>query len=44
MALRHGMDVTEIQKLLGHVNVATTMVYAKVDQSNVKQSHKKYIA
>lgn len=44
MALRHGMDVTEIQQILGHANVATTMIYAKVDQSNVKQSHKKYIA
>ena len=44
MALRHGMDVTEIQQILGHANVATTMIYAKVDQSNIKQSHKKYIA
>ena len=43
MALQRGMDVTEIQRLLGHSNVATTMIYAKVDQNNVKTSHKKYI-
>ena len=44
MALQHGMDVTEIQKMLGHVNISTTMIYAKVAEEQVKNSHKKYIA
>ena len=47
MALQHGMDVTEIQKMLGHANIATTMIYAiyaKVAEDQVKNSHKKYIA
>lgn len=44
MALQHGMDVTEIQKMLGHANIATTMIYAKAAEDQVKNSHKKYIA
>ena len=44
IALHRGMDVTEIQKMLGHQNIATTMIYAKTNQDDVKTSHKKYIA
>ena len=43
MALQRGMDVTEIQKLLGHANVSTTMIYAQVNQNDVKTSHRKHI-
>lgn len=43
MGLQHGMDVTEIQKMLGHASVETTMIYAEVSQNDVKISHKKYI-
>ena len=43
MGLQHGMDVTEIQKMLGHANIETTMIYAEVNQNDVKTSHKKYI-
>ena len=44
LALQHGMDVTEIQRILGHVNVSTTMIYAEVDDNQVKNSHQKYLA
>lgn len=43
MALQHGMDVAEIQKMLGHANIATTMIYAKAAEDQVKNNHKKYI-
>ena len=41
-ALQHGMDVTEIQKLLGHSKIDTTMIYAKTSQDDVKANHRKY--
>lgn len=41
--LDRGMDVTQIQKMLGHSNVATTMIYAKVSEQNVKNEHRKCI-
>lgn len=43
LGLQRGMDVTEIQKMLGHSNIETTMIYAKVSSNSVKNSHKKYI-
>lgn len=42
-ALQHGMDVTEIQKLLGHSKIDTTMIYAKTSQEDVKANHRKYV-
>lgn len=42
-ALTSGMPITDIQKLLGHENVNTTMVYAKVNQDDVRGNHQKYI-
>lgn len=42
-ALQHGMDITEIQKLLGHSKLETTMIYAKTTEESVKANHKKYI-
>lgn len=41
--LKHGADVTNIQKLLGHANIATTMIYADVDMSNVEADYRKHI-
>ena len=32
-----------VQKLLGHIKIDTTMEYAMVNQTNVKNSHRKYI-
>lgn len=42
-ALDRGMPVEEIQQILGHENIATTMIYAEVSEKNVKTHHKKYI-
>ena len=44
MAIDKGMPIEQVQKLLGHVKIETTMHYAMVNQSNVKISHKKYIS
>ena len=42
-AIDKGMPIEQVQKLLGHVQIDTTMQYAMVNQSNVKISHRKYI-
>ena len=44
MAIDKGMPVEQVQKLLGHVKIETTMHYAMVNQNNVKISHRRYIA
>ncbi|MDY3058337.1 MAG: site-specific tyrosine recombinase/integron integrase [Mediterraneibacter faecis] len=41
--LERGMPIEEVQKILGHVNISTTMIYAEVSQQNVKNSHRKCI-
>lgn len=43
MAIDKGMPVEQVQQLLGHVKIDTTMHYAMVNQNNVKLSHRKYI-
>ena len=43
MAIDKGMPVEQVQKLLGHVRIDTTMHYAMVSQNNVKMAHRKYI-
>ena len=43
-AIDKGMPVEQVQRLLGHSKIDTTMQYALVNQSNVKNSHKRYIA
>ena len=42
-ALDHGMPVTEVQAMLGHEKLDTTMIYAKVRQSNVQYDHRKCV-
>lgn len=42
-AIDKGMPIEQVQKLLGHVRIDTTMQYALVNQSNVKASHRKYL-
>ena len=44
MAIDKGMPIEQVQQLLGHQSVDTTLQYAMVNQSNVKSSHKKYIS
>jgi len=43
MAIDKGMPIEQLQVLLGHKRIDTTLQYAMVNQSNVKASHKKYI-
>ena len=43
-AIDKGMPVEQVQKLLGHSKIETTMEYAMVDQGNVKISHRKYLS
>ena len=43
MAIDKGMPVEQVQKLLGHVKIDTTMRYAMVNQTNVKLSHRKFL-
>ena len=42
-AIDKGMPIEQLQQLLGHTKIDTTMEYAMVNQNNVKQSHRKYI-
>lgn len=43
-AIDKGMPIEQVQQLLGHSKIDTTMHYAMVDQNNVKQSHRRFIA
>lgn len=43
MAIDKGMPIEQVQNLLGHVKIDTTMHYAMVNQENVKMSHRKFI-
>lgn len=42
-AIDRGMPIEQVQKLLGHVKIDTTLHYAMVNQANVKNSHRKYL-
>lgn len=44
MAIDKGMPIEQVQRLLGHVRVDTTLHYAQVNQNNVKQAHRKFIS
>lgn len=43
-AIDKGMPIEQVQKILGHSQIDTTMQYAMVNQSNVKSAHKKYMS
>ena len=43
MAIDKGMPIEQVQRLLGHVRIDTTLHYAIVNQNNVKMAHKKYL-
>ena len=43
-AIDKGMPIEQVQKLLGHIRIDTTLHYAMVNQGNVKNSHRKFIA
>ena len=43
LALNRGMTVEQLQQLLGHENISTTMIYAVSSTANVKQAHGKFL-
>jgi integrase/recombinase XerD len=43
-AIDKGMPIEQVQKILGHSQIDTTMQYAIVNQNNVKTAHRRYIA
>ena len=43
-AIEKGMPIEQVQKMLGHEQIDTTLRYAMVNQNNVKLSHRKYIS
>lgn len=43
MAIDKGMPIEQVQRLLGHVKIDTTLRYAMVNQTNVKIAHRKYL-
>jgi site-specific recombinase XerD len=43
VAIDKGMPIEQVQRLLGHEKVDTTLMYAMVNQANVKNSHRKYL-
>ena len=43
MAIDKGMPIEQVQHLLGHQSLDTTLQYAMVNQNNVKLSHRKYL-
>ena len=43
MAIDRGMPIEQLQRLLGHQRIDTTLQYAMVKQSNVKLAHRKFI-
>ena len=42
-AIDKGMPIEQVQVLLGHKKIDTTLRYAMVDQRNVKASHRRYL-
>lgn len=40
-ALRRGMTIEQVQQMLGHESIATTLIYAKIADDAVKQAHKR---
>ena len=43
MAIDKGMPIEQVQHLLGHQSLDTTLQYGMVNQNNVKLSHHKFI-
>lgn len=43
MAIDKGMPIEQLQRLLGHQRIDTTLMYAMVKQNNVKMAHKKFL-
>lgn len=44
VAIHNGMPVEHVQKMLGHANINTTMIYAEVGNDDVRISHQRFLA
>ena len=42
--INKGMPVQEVQQILGHEKLDTTMIYCKIDKANIQSAHRKYAA
>lgn len=43
IALRRGMKLTDIQRMLGHANLETTKIYLDMDDSDLEAQHRKFM-
>ena len=43
MALRRGMPIEQVSMMLGHEQISTTQIYLDIDETDLKQAHKKYV-
>lgn len=43
MALRRGMPIEQVSKMLGHVEISTTQIYLDLSEDDLEQAHKKYV-
>lgn len=43
MALRAGMPIIEVSKLLGHESIATTQIYLDIEDKQLEATHEKYV-
>lgn len=43
VAIKNGMPVEQVQQMLGHTSLDTTMIYTKIDNNQVKYNHERYV-
>ena len=42
-ALRNGMPLIQVSKMLGHENIGTTQIYLDISDEELMQAHQKYV-
>ncbi len=42
-ALRRGMPIIQVSKMLGHESVATTQIYLDISEEELEQAHRKFV-
>ena len=43
LALRRGMPIEQVSKMLGHEQISTTQIYLDLSEEDLIQAHKKYV-